>query len=172
VRTAHRAHPSNTLHRTTERSSERSNRNGQCGHPVAPRARQVAPKNGRPCCSPSATGRRVAVNRPLGPSEVDCEGNRPPVIPIQETHTQTKQAAVLDSLGAVDQFLDENAHRLVDVVDTGARRTLRAALECGTTRVPNNAGAKQRGCQRARTPTAAIRSGDALHSVRVKAVVN
>jgi hypothetical protein len=35
---------------------------------------------------------------------------------------------VLESLGAIDQFLDENAHRLVDVADTGARRTLRAAL--------------------------------------------
>ena len=41
---------------------------------------------------------------------------------------QTKQGAVLESLRAVDLFLDENADRLGDVVDTGARRTLRAAL--------------------------------------------
>jgi len=41
---------------------------------------------------------------------------------------QTKQGAVLESLRAVDQLLDENADRLGDVVDTGARRTLRDAL--------------------------------------------
>jgi len=41
---------------------------------------------------------------------------------------QTKQGAVLESLRAVDLFLDDNADRLSDVVDTGARRTLRAAL--------------------------------------------
>ena len=41
---------------------------------------------------------------------------------------QTKQGAVLESSRAVDQFLDGNADRLADVVDTGARRTLRAAL--------------------------------------------
>jgi len=41
---------------------------------------------------------------------------------------QTKQGAVLESLRAVDLFLDENADRLGDVVNTGARRTLRDAL--------------------------------------------
>jgi len=87
VRTAHRAHPSKALHRTTQRSSERSTRNGLCEHPVTPRVRRVAPKNGRPCCSPSATGRWIAVNRLFGPSEVDCEVDRRPAIPIQETHT-------------------------------------------------------------------------------------
>ena len=33
---------------------------------------------------------------------------------------QTKQGAVLESLGAVDRFLDDHADRLTDVVDTGA----------------------------------------------------
>ena len=38
---------------------------------------------------------------------------------------QTKQGAVLESLRAVDLFLDDNADRLADVADTGARRTPR-----------------------------------------------
>ena len=41
---------------------------------------------------------------------------------------QTKQGAVLESLRAVDSFLDENADRLGDVVTTGARRKLAEVL--------------------------------------------
>jgi hypothetical protein len=37
---------------------------------------------------------------------------------------QTRQGAVLESLRGVETFLDENAERLADVVDTGARRKL------------------------------------------------
>src|SRR5438105_7162369 len=41
---------------------------------------------------------------------------------------QTKQGAVLESLRAVDLFLGDNADRLGDVVNTGARRKLAEAL--------------------------------------------
>src|SRR5204863_2921698 len=41
---------------------------------------------------------------------------------------QTKQGAELESLRAVDLFLDDNADRFGDVVNTGARRKLSEAL--------------------------------------------
>jgi hypothetical protein len=41
---------------------------------------------------------------------------------------QTKQGAVLESLRAVNSFLDENADRLGDVVHSGARQKLAEAL--------------------------------------------
>ena len=37
---------------------------------------------------------------------------------------QTRQGVVLESLRSVEKFLDDNAERLADVVDTGARRKL------------------------------------------------
>jgi len=43
---------------------------------------------------------------------------------FSERLMQTRQGAVLESLRGVEKFLDENAERLADVVDTGARRKL------------------------------------------------
>src|SRR5947207_1396654 len=43
---------------------------------------------------------------------------------FSERFMQTRQGVVLESLRSVEQFLDDNAERLADVVDTGARRKL------------------------------------------------
>jgi hypothetical protein len=65
---------------------------------------------------------------------------------FSERFMQTRQGAVLESLRGVEKFLDENAERLADVVDTGARRKLDeilADLEThATDQVADNLGAQ------------------------------